>query len=51
MSLCILGTPSGQSRPGPHSHSQALHSTILVLQEVGKVEELWDELLHISRAL
>lgn len=43
----IPGHPSVHSCPSPG----ASNATILVLQEVRKVEELWNELLHISGAL
>lgn len=51
MCLRILHHPwtplSMHSCPSPG----ASNATILVLQEVRKVEKLWDELLHIGRAL
>lgn len=51
MCLCVLYHPwtplSAQACPSPG----ASNATILVFQEVGKIEKLWNELFHISRAL
>lgn len=45
MCLQVLHLPWTPPSPG------ASHTTILVLQEVRKVEKLWNELLHVSGAL
>lgn len=48
-SLATLGCVFNPQNPTPRA--RALCATILVFQEVREVVELWDELLHICRAL